>query len=187
MSSRSSTTDPRSAPETVDVARIRRPHGVRGEVLVEVLSDVETRFRVGARLWIGGAEGGRRPLTVRSARTHTRGLILSFEELRDRDEAQVLSGAFLEVPRQEVPPAPADHWYPFELVGCRCLDGGSGDLGRVVDVVEDGGGLLLRVSNGEREVLVPFVRTLVTRVDTDESRIELELPEGFLEACASPS
>lgn len=146
-----------------------------------VLSDVPTRFRRGARLAARAADGSRRELTVRASRPHTGGLILSFEELRDRDAAGTLAGAALEVPRAEVPPAPADHWYPFELVGCRCVDRVGGDLGEVVDVVEDGGGLLLRVVGGDREILVPFVRALVPAVDSRARRIEVDLPEGFLE------
>lgn len=103
---------------------------------MDVLSEVPTRFRRGARLEARGKDGSRRTLTVRASRPHTRGLILSFEELGDRDAAATLSGAALEVSRHAVPPAPEDRWYPFELVGCRCVDRVSGDLGEVVDVVD---------------------------------------------------
>lgn len=148
---------------------------------MDVLSEVPTRFRRGARLGARGKDGSRRALTVRASRPHTRGLILSFDELDDRDAAATLSGAALEVSRDAVPPAPEDRWYPFELVGCRCVDRVSGDLGEVVDVVEDGGGLLLRVVGDGREILVPFVRAMVPVVDSRARRIEVVLPEGFLE------
>ena len=74
-----------------------------------------------------------------------------------------------------------------EQYGCRCRDAAAGDLGEVVDLVEDGGGLLLVVDDGQRRVPVPFVRAFLRRVDPEGREIELELPPGLLEACASRS
>src|SRR6202000_1815385 len=76
-----------------------------------------------------------------------------------------------------------------ELLGCRCVNGGAGgeDLGAVVEVVEDGGGLLLIVSNGSRQVPVPFVARFLRSVDVKSGRIEGDLPPGLLDVCASRS
>jgi 16S rRNA processing protein RimM len=112
--------------------------------------------------------------------------VLRFEGCEDRDRAEELRGLDLEVPRAEVPAAPAGTYYQFELLGCLCRQGGE-ELGRVVEVVEDGGGLLLIVEGQGRRVPVPFVNELLREVDVAEGRIELALPEGLVEACASTS
>jgi 16S rRNA processing protein RimM len=72
-------------------------------------------------------------------------------------------------------------------VGCRCRDGRYGELGRVAEVVEDGGGLLLEIESPGRHLLVPFVRAFLKSVDVTAGEIELDLPEGLIEACESKS
>jgi 16S rRNA processing protein RimM len=109
-----------------------------------------------------------------------------FAGVADREAAAALRGGWLEIERSLVPPAPPGTYYRYELLGCRCMDSGV-DLGEVVEVVEDGGGLLLVVSDGSREVPVPFVARFLRRVDVAGGRIEVALPPGLIEACASRS
>jgi 16S rRNA processing protein RimM len=196
MSSKSSkTTEAREEParrddlpESVTVGRVLRPHGVRGEVVVEVLSDVPDRFARGSRM-LGIREGWPPvPLRVAAGRVHKSGAVVRFEGCEDRDRAEELRDLWLEVPRSEVPAAEPGTYYEYELIGCLCRVGGE-ELGRVVEVVEDGGGLLLIVEDGEggRRIPVPFVREFLREVDVAGARIELELPPGLVETCASRS
>lgn len=173
-------------PETVAVGRILRPHGVRGEVVVQVLSDVPGRFKAGSRIQ-GVREGAPpRTLTVATSRAHKTGAVVRFEGFEDPDQADELRGLDLEVPRTEVPKAPPGTYYQYELLGCLCRDEGE-ELGRVIEVVEDGGGLMLIVEGEGRRVPVPFVKDFLRRVDVEAGEIELALPPGFLEVCASES
>ncbi|HEX3553883.1 MAG TPA: ribosome maturation factor RimM [Thermoanaerobaculia bacterium] len=198
MSSKSSKTDAGGSssagrgdlPETVTVGRVLRPHGVRGEVVVEVLSDVAERFSKGSRL-LGVREGTPPlPLEVAASRAHKNGAVVRFAGCEDRDRAEELRGLWLEVPRSQVPAAEAGTYYQYELLGCLCRVSGE-ELGRVAEVVEDGGGLLLIIegeSEGEgRRIPVPFVREFLREVDVAGARIELELPPGLVETCASRS
>ena len=197
MSSRSSRTD---LPETVLVGRILRPHGLRGEVVVEVLTDVEDRWTPGSSLLLADAEAEPRtvpgfPAEVKVAgrRPHKSGALLRFAGVEDRDRAELLHGVWLAVPRSRVPEPPPGTYYHYQLLGCRCRDGGR-DLGTVVDLVEDGGGLLLIVEaedgeagEGRQRVPVPFVQSFLREIDVAGRRIDLELPPGLLETCASTS
>ncbi len=173
--------------DTVLVGRVRRAHGVRGEVVVEALSDVSGRFVVGARLLVTPVGGARRTLRAETVRGHNEGLLVRFEGVVTRDDADLLRGADLEVLSSQSPRAPAGAFYYFELVGCRCRDGRYGELGRVAEVVEDGGGLLLEIESPGRHLLVPFVRAFLKSVDVTAGEIELDLPEGLIEACESKS
>ncbi len=193
MSSRSSkktSSSSSSDGETVEVGRVVRPHGIAGEAVVEPLTDVPGRFAAGAELLAslpGALEGAVSRLTVESCRPHRGRLLVRFAGVGDRDEVEALRGAVLEVPLSAVPVPPADTWYYFQLAGCRCRDRRHGDLGEVADVVEDGGGVLLVIDDGSRRLPVPFVRGMIREIDPDGRRIELDLPEGLLEACASKS
>ena len=173
-------------PERVAVGRVLRPHGVRGEVVVQVLSDVPGRLAPGSTVL--GTRDGKPPipLAVETHREHKSGAVVRFAGCGDRDRAEELRDLLLEVDRSEVPAAPEGTYYWYQLLGCRCEADGE-DLGEVVDLLEDGGGLLLVVSDGEREVPIPFVQSFLKNVDVERGQIELELPEGLLEACASGS
>jgi 16S rRNA processing protein RimM len=169
-------------PESVVVGRVIRPHGLAGEVVVEVESDVEERFAPGSTLIIG-ARG--RSIEVIGARPFGDRLLVRFAGLDDRGAVEGLRGLELSVPRKDVPAAPAGSFYRFELLDCECRDAREGELGRVVGIHEDGGGLLLEVAGPERRVLVPFVDAFVVRVDVAARRIELDLPPGLVDICGS--
>ncbi|MGH9464677.1 MAG: hypothetical protein ACRD0X_03455, partial [Thermoanaerobaculia bacterium] len=77
--------------------------------------------------------------------------------------------------------------YHHQLVGCSCRDAVHGDLGVVTGLVADGGGLLLKVEQSQHTLLVPFAAAYLVSVDPVAKRIELALPAGLVEACASPS
>ena len=126
-------------------------------------------------------------VTVAASRPHRGGMLVTFAGIDDRDRAAELRGAGLAVARERVPPAPAGAYYHFELLGCRCHDRRDGDLGVVVDLMDDGGGLILVVDDGSRRVPLPFVASFVAAVDVAAGTIELELPPGLVETCASRS
>ncbi|MCB1053879.1 MAG: 16S rRNA processing protein RimM [Acidobacteria bacterium] len=184
MASRSSTSNgSRSLPSRILVGRVRRAHGVRGELLISVDSDNPRRFDAGGSLYVAGGPARR----ILASRAHVDGLLLRLEGIDDRDAAEALRGADLEVERQAVPEAPAGTYYFYELIGCRCRDREAGDLGEIVDVVEDGGGLLLIAERDGRSLPIPFVEAFLRRVDVGAGELELELPAGLIETCTSES
>lgn len=164
---------------------MRRPHGVRGGLLVQPLSDVEGRFAPGNRLQLVTTDGRRQLVEVARSAPHGGDLLLSLVGFDSRDDVEPLRGATLEVDRADTPSAPEGSFYYFELIGCECSDLNEGVLGVVDRVIEDGGGLLLEVSDGPRTILVPFVQSFIREIDVADRRIEFELPEGLIDSCAS--
>jgi len=177
----------RHLPETVVVGRIGKPHGVRGEVTVEVLTDVPGRFLVGERLILRGSSGASRSVTVVASRASGETRVIRLEGVETRDDAQDLRGSMLEVARDRVPSPPAGAYYHYELIGCRCTDRTAGELGRVVEVVEDGGGWLLEIEGPGRRLLVPFVEAYLVRVDVSDGLIETDVPADLIKTCTSTS
>jgi len=187
MPSRSGTPEAarRELPETLWVGEILRAHGLRGEVLVAIHSDVPERFAPGSELIVSGASAPAGRLRIAASRPHKGGVLVRFESVDDRDLAEALRGARLEVERGQSPRPPEGFYYFWQLEGCLCVDAEAGELGEVVDLIEDGGGVLLRIAGAEREFLVPFVDAHLGVVDVEAGRIELSLPPGLLETCSS--
>ncbi len=188
MTSTSSKTDPAPAPDRVLVGLLVRPHGVRGEAMVELHTERPERFTAGRELWLSPRRGESRRVRVAASRPHRQGLLVAFEGIADRDAVEALRGAELEIDRAEVGAPPAGRWWAFDLVGCRASDRLAGDLGEVVDLVEDGGGWLVLVARPSGATLaLPFVEAYLVEVDVGAKRLAWNLPEGLIELCESRS
>ena len=166
----------------VVVGRIGRPHGIRGEVTVEVRTDSpDARFAPGSVLTTDPARLG--PITVAAARWHSGRLLLSVAGVHDRTGAEDLRGAVLsaEVDDGDIPEDP-EEFYDHQLRGLGVVAVGTSEvIGVVDDVVHLPGQDLLSVKrDGGREVLVPFVAEIVTDIDVDAGRVVVDLPAGLL-------
>jgi 16S rRNA processing protein RimM len=127
----------RTPPARLVVGRVLRPHGVRGELAVEVLSDAPDRFSPGAELAAGDPDdpGPLRPVTVTAARLHLGRLLLRLEGVEDRDAAGALRGAWLSIPAEDARPLADDEYWPHQLVGLAVVDRQGRERGRVADVL----------------------------------------------------
>jgi 16S rRNA processing protein RimM len=166
------------ADEAFVAARIGRPHGLRGEVTVQVhTDDPEGRFVVGAAFATEPGERG--PLTLRSVRVHQGTYLLGFEGHADRTAAESLRNTRLLV--DDVDVDEDDAWREEDLLGFEVVRPDGSALGTVsalhVRPVQD----LLEVSTARGAVLVPFVEELVPEVDEDARRIVVDPPPGLLE------
>jgi 16S rRNA processing protein RimM len=165
----------------VVVGRIGRPHGVRGEVTIEVRTDdPDARFRVGTALRTDPADRG--PLTVTGARWHREVLLLAFEGYDSREEVEALRDTLLEVPVAELPDLEdPDSYYDHQLVGLavRLPDGTA--LGEVSAVRHEGADLLVVRRTDGGELLVPFVAAIVPTVDVAGGHVVVDPPEGLLD------
>jgi 16S rRNA processing protein RimM len=167
------------APERLVVGRIVKPHGVRGEMLVEVLSDAPDRYAPGARLEAGDPAGLRRPLTVRATRNDRGRSLVMFEEISDRDAAEELRGALLSIAVEEAAPLDEGMYYEWQLEGLTVVDEEGKKLGTFARVLEGGGGDLWAVDTDGGEVLVPAVEEFVRRVDLESGRIVVHVIPGL--------
>ncbi|WP_016696793.1 ribosome maturation factor RimM [Actinoalloteichus spitiensis] len=167
------------------VGRVVRPHGVRGELVVEVRTDSpEERFAVGAALDGRLRDGSTRTFTVTAARNHSGRLLLTLDGVAGRDAAEELRGTLLTVDREALPPTDdPDEYYDHQLEGLRAELPDGTEIGRVVEVVHGAGSDLLSIQVPERadRVLVPFVQAIVTEVHLAEGRLVVDPPEGLLD------
>jgi 16S rRNA processing protein RimM len=165
--------------ELLAVGRVTRAHGVRGEVAVQPLSEVEARFRRGSVLLLGPA--GDRHLTVRGARMHGRRLLVNFEEVADRADAESLRGQLLFVPAASAPPLPALSYWIHEVVGIEVMTEEGRSLGRVREVLHTMANDIWLVEGAGREVLLPALRDVVVEVDPIAGRAIIRDVPGLME------
>lgn len=166
-----------SAGIEVVVGRIGKPHGIRGEVTLDVRTDEpDRRFAPGTTLRAEAPAGAdRRPssLTVARARWHQSTLLVTFEELADRNAAEAARGTVLHstIGRDETPEDP-DEFYDHQLVGLEVVDVDGRALGTVKALVHGSAQDLLTVRTTDgRDALVPFVTALVPEVDLEAGRV----------------
>lgn len=182
------------------LAHLLRPQGRKGELLAELLTDFPERFaqQPGVFLAAPGFEGEpaeARPFEVAASwlpvgRNEGR-IVLHFAGVDSISSAEALTGLEVIVPREERQPLDEDSVYIGELVGCTLYDGATA-VGVVDDVqfamtpdgarrLEDAAPLLAVTSPDGAEILVPFVKAFLVKVDTEARRIEMTLPEGLVE------
>jgi 16S rRNA processing protein RimM len=170
----------------VVVGRIGKPHGIRGEVTIDVRTDEpERRFADGAALRAeppGGSAFGLSSLTVAAARWHRSTLLVAFDEIADRNAAEAARGVVLHatIPVDESPEDP-EEYYDHQLVGLAAYDVQGAALGEVTGLVHGGAQDLLTVRTPEgREALVPFVHALVPEVDLAAGRVVIDDRPGLV-------
>lgn len=172
-----STTSPQ---DLVRVARIGKPHGIRGDVTVQLYTDdPESRFVPGAVLEGRRASAGRDgSLTVSRARWNKDILLLGFEEVADRNGAEELRGTELYAAPDE--PGEDEGWYEDDLLGLTVVVDGA-RIGTVTGLVTGEVQDLLQVGlDAGTEALVPFVEEIVPEVDLQARTVTLDPPPGLL-------
>ena len=172
----------------ITVARILRPHGVRGEVAAEILTDFPerlTRLKF-TNLWNAVSSTARRVQIRKCWLSHSRGgqAIFHFEGSDSVADAKKLVGLEVQIPLSERMMLPAGTYYVSDLVGCEVVErDGAAPVGRVRDVQFPGeelkGTPVLELETPQGELLIPLAQEICVRVDTAARRIEVLLPEGL--------
>ena len=171
--------------QSLVVGRILRPHGLRGELSVEVRTDdPEQRFAVGSVLGTDPAEAG--PLTVAASRWHSGRLLVSFAGVADRTEAESLRGAWLTIAAADVPPPEdPDEFHDHQLTGLSVVTVSGELVGTVTNVLHHGQPLLAVTpadgTSRRAEVLVPFVAAIAVEVELAGGRLVIDPPPGLLD------
>jgi 16S rRNA processing protein RimM len=172
--------------ELVIVGRIRRPHGIRGEVLIEAITDEpDAVYASGRHVFAGTVDGtlveDTPRLTIESTRPFKDGILIVFHEIADRTEAERWNGRFLFVPAGELTPLAEGEVYVHELPGMTVELSSGERVGTIGDVFEVPQGLLLDVIRERGSVLVPFADDIVIDVDRERRVVRIDPPEGLLE------
>lgn len=166
------------------VGRLRKPHGLQGEIAVFPLTDTpDVAFAPGRSVWIMDLSGAlvAGPFLVERSRGYHRDWLLKLEGVEERDAWEPWRGLFLGVPQDQLPAPEGDEVYLHELAGFVVRDQAGEALGIVSDVYEMPAGVVIEVQGPKREFLLPYRREFVTAVDRESRRLTVAPPAGLLD------
>jgi 16S rRNA processing protein RimM len=192
-----------ASPEPVDewvwLARVRRPQGRKGEVFAEILTDFPEKFAERRRLWLVAERDAEVHLREKAVTTgmkaphevellnywlHKGGVVLHFAGVDSISAAEELAGLGVAIPRAERTKLGGDEAYISDLMGCVLVDVTRGEpveIGTIEDVDRTAGPVAMLVVKGAKgEIMVPFAKSYLQRIDLEHKRVEMELPEGLL-------
>jgi 16S rRNA processing protein RimM len=175
------------------LALIRRPQGRKGEVFADILTDFPQKFNERRHLWLLGADTPAKPGVARPALPaavelvahwpHKGGIVLHFAGIDSISAAETLAGLAVAIPRTERTPLAEDEAYIDDLIGCALVDMAGAEpvlVGQIEEVDFHAGPVALLIVRGARgEVLVPFAKSYLRKVDLEAKRVEMSLPEGL--------
>jgi 16S rRNA processing protein RimM len=184
-----------SEPEYAIVGLIRKAQGIRGEVVVEPLTDKpDVVFASGSRVFAGTPNGDLAvvrdvrgieetpTLTVSQSKRFKKGLIVQFEELQDRDSADLWRGRYLLAPFSELPPLQQDEVYLHDLIGMAVVSATGEQIGAVTTFYELPQGIMLDVKTTRESVIIPYRPEIVVKTDIGARTIVINDTLGFLDA-----
>jgi len=179
------------------LARIHRPQGRKGEVFADILTDFPEKFAERKRLWliadpdsprVRSSAAGPLPREVELTAhwLHKGGVVLHFAQSGSISDAETLAGLIVAIPLEQRAPLAEDEVYIGDLIGCALVDVAGAEpvtIGEIADVDRTAGVVALLVVNtpgSKEEILVPFAKSYLRRIDVEAKRIEMALPEGLV-------
>jgi len=175
---------PASQPAFLVLGRILRPHGVRGEMLLQVITHFPERISALETVFIGPDPYDRQAAAsfgMVSTRRHRGELLITLAGINTREDADAYRSQLLMVALDDAVPLEADEYYLFQVLGARVFTTAGEDLGRVTDVLETGANDVFVVTGGlHGEVLIPDIADVVLDVDIENSRITIDPIPGLL-------
>ena len=187
-------------PEYAIVGLIRKAQGIRGEVVIELLTDKpDVVFASGSRVFAGTPDGDLAvvkdvrgtdetpKLTVSQSKPFKKGLIVQFEEIRDRDSAELWRGRYLLAPFSELPPLQEDEVYLHDLIGMVVVRTTGERIGEVTTFYELPQGIMLDVKTVRESVIIPYRPEMVVKTDIEARTIVIDDTLGFLDDNSEPT
>lgn len=160
------------------VGRILRPHGVRGEMRMEILTGYPERLRLHRVFYLGPQA---RPYPVEAVRFHQGAALIKLAGCDDRNTAETLRGLLVQIPLEDAVPLEEGEYYYFQVVGVEVFTDGGELLGRVVDVLDTGANDVYVVRGPRGEILIPAVEDVVRELDLTARRMVIVPLPGLLE------
>jgi 16S rRNA processing protein RimM len=177
------------------LALIRRPQGRKGEVFADILTDFPDKFSERRHLWLVPGDRPLNPVIGRPTLPaaveliahwpHKGGIVLHFAGIDSISAAETLAGLAVAIPQAERADLTEDEVYIDELIGCTLVDVAAAEpvpIGPIENVDSSAGPVALLVVHGQNgEILVPFAKSYLRRIDLEAKRIEMALPEGLVD------
>jgi 16S rRNA processing protein RimM len=168
---------PDGEPVYLTVGFLRRPHGVQGEIILDLHTDFPERLKSGRKLFLGEEH---KQMTLVSARPHAKGMLIKFKGVETPEAVGQFRNQWVYVKAADVPPLQEGQLYQHELFGFSVVDETDRLLGELVEILETGANdvYVVRDANG-REILLPAIPSVILELDPARRLIRVHLLEGL--------
>ena len=168
---------PDGEPVYLVVGFLRRPHGLRGEIIMDVHTDFPERLRKGRKLFVGEEH---RAMTLASSRPHAKGMLVHLKGIDTPEAAGELRNQWVYVKAAEVPSLPEGQLYQHELFGFQVVDENNVSLGELVEIIETGANDVYVVRNeAGKEILLPAISSVILETDKSRRLMRVHVLEGL--------
>jgi 16S rRNA processing protein RimM len=158
---------------------LRRPHGVGGEIIMDLHTDFPERIQPGKKVYIGG---NYEDAEFESVRAHGNGLLIKVQGYHTPESAGRFRNQWVYVKADEVPPLPEGQHYKHELIGLNVFDEDGNPLGVLSEILETGANDVYMVRNeAGREILLPAIPSVILERDMDARTMKVHLLDGLIE------
>ena len=177
--SHSTGSSPGNEPVFVIIGKIRRPHGIRGEVRVTVLTDFPELISQRKVVYVGESHS---PYTIKSTRWHGGDLLISFEELPDRTAVEIFRNVMVYMKSEDMPELPKGEFYTHQLVGLEVITDEDEHLGVLKEVLITGANDVYLVEAPDRkDILLPAIDDVILEIDHDNGLMRVHILPGLLD------
>jgi 16S rRNA processing protein RimM len=166
-------------PVFVVIGKFRKPHGIRGEVRMTVLTDFPELIEVGSTIYAGQTY---QEYTIKSLRWHGGDLLVALEELPDRTAVEIFRNIMVHMKSEDMPEPPEGEYYTHQLVGLEVVTDQGEKLGRIKEVLFTGANdVYLVESAGGKELLLPAIDQVVLEIDLEARVVKVHIIPGLLD------
>jgi 16S rRNA processing protein RimM len=170
---------PQREPRYLAVGKVTRAHGLRGEIVVAVLTEFPGRFAETELVYLGN-EFEAEAYRLESYRWHKHTILLKLAGVADRTQAEQLRGQLVQVPVEEAMPLPEGSFYLYQLLGLQVITTEGETLGPIVNILETGANDVYVVERQGEELLLPAIAEVVQSVDLAKGQMIVKLIDGLL-------
>lgn len=171
------TGSPVGEPDYLAVGFLRRPHGVRGEIIMDLHTDFPERLKAGRKLFIGG---GHKPMTLTGCRVHGQGRLIALQGVDTPESAGRFRNQWVFVKTKDAPALPDGQYYQYQLIGLNVVDEEDRSLGKLTEIIETGANdvyVVTKESGGE--ILLPAIPSVILDLQPDSGFMRVHLLEGL--------
>lgn len=165
-------------PDFLAVGKLRRPHGLRGEILMDVLTDFPERLIDGMILYVGE---GHRPLRMLHQRAYRNARIVAFEGYESPEEVGEFRNQYVFIPTADIPLLPEGEYYHHQILGLQVVSETGESLGKIVEILETGANdvYVVRRENAT-DILLPAIDPVIIAIDLDRGEMRVKLLPGLV-------
>ena len=159
------------------VGKLRKPHGLNGEIRMEVITDFPERLKPGVSVFVGDEH---HPMCIHSRRWHNRLLLITFEDINNPESAANFRNQMVYVRADDRPPLPDGNFYHHQLLGLDVVSDQGEQLGQLVEILETGANdvYIVRPITGP-DLLIPAIDKVVTEINLEAGLMKVHLILGL--------